>query len=112
MVLGKSHDNWDITAIFVTNPDIADADKQIAVVTSGRHGQEFGARVVGPEILKYLTTEEARDVRDAQIVIVVPVANQEGFALNQFHSSITSLTKTGRIVLGGLFRNRAKESKR
>ena len=104
-VLGKSPDNWDIPAVFVTNPDTSDEDKQTAVVTSARHGQEFGARVVGPEILHFLTTEEARDVRDAQIVIVVPVANPEGFVLNKFHSSRTSLTKTERIILGGLFRS-------
>jgi hypothetical protein len=103
-VLGKSPDNWEIPAVFVTNPDMADDDKQTAVVTSSRHGQEFGARVVGPEILRFLTTEEAKDIRDTQIVIVVPVVNPEGFVLNQFHSSMTSLTKTERTILGGLFR--------
>ena len=103
VVLGKSPDNWDIPAVFVTNPDMADENKQIAVVTCARHGQELGARVVGPEILRFLTTEEARNVRDSQIVIVVPVANPEGFVLDQFCSSRTSLTKTERIILGGLF---------
>ena len=35
-VLGKSPDNWDIPAVFVTNRDIPDDDKQIAVVTLAR----------------------------------------------------------------------------
>ncbi|MBW1802600.1 MAG: hypothetical protein JRJ85_17935 [Deltaproteobacteria bacterium] len=104
-VLGKSPENRDIPAIFVTNRDIADDNKQIAVVTASRHGQEFGTRVVGPEILHFLAGEGAKEIRDTQIVIVVPVVNPEGFVMNQFCSSMTSLTKTERIVLGGLFRS-------
>jgi len=104
-VLGKSPNNWDIPAIFVTNRGVADEDKQIAVVTAARHGQEFGARVVAPEILHFLASDEAKEIRDTQLVIVVPVVNPEGFVLNQFCSSMTSLTKTERLVLGGLFRS-------
>jgi hypothetical protein len=102
-VIGSSEANRDIPAIFVTNRDLPDSDKQIAIITSARHGQELGARVVGPAILQYLASEEARPIRDAQRVIVVPVVNPEGFALNEFHSSMTSLTKTERLVLGRLF---------
>jgi hypothetical protein len=103
-VIGKSLDHRDIPAIFITDEAAPDADKQIAVVTLARHGQEFGARVVGPEIIRYLCSEEAKQIREAQIVIVVPVVNPEGFALNQFCSSMTSLTKTERLVLGKLFK--------
>jgi len=103
-VLGKSPDNWDIPAVFITNREIPDDDKQVVVVTLTRHGQELGTRVVGPEIIQYLSTDEASEIRDAQKVIVVPVVNPEGFILNEFHSSMTSLTKTERLVLGGLFR--------
>ena len=102
-VLGKSPDNWDIPAVFVTNRDIPDDDKQIAVVTLARHGQELGARVVGPHILHDLTGDEAKTIRDTQLVIVILVVNPEGFILNQFHSSMTSLTRTERLVLGKLF---------
>jgi len=103
-VLGKSPDHWEIPAIFVTNRDMADEQKQVAVVTAARHGQEFGARVVAPEILRFLTGDEASEIRDSQIVIVVLVVNPEGFVANQFRSSRTSLTKTERFILGGLFR--------
>jgi hypothetical protein len=103
-VMGKSPDHWDIPAIFVTNRDRADDRKQIAVVTAARHGQEFGARVVAPEILRFLAGEEASEIRDTQIVIVVPIVNPEGFVSNQFCSSRTSLTKTERLILGGLFK--------
>ena len=103
-VIGKSPDHWDIPAIFITNEDVPDAAKQIAVITLGRHGQEFGARVVGPEIIRYLCSSDAEVIREAQLVIVVPVVNPEGFVSNEFRSSMTSLTKTERLALGGLFK--------
>ncbi|MBN1106129.1 MAG: hypothetical protein JXL84_22155 [Deltaproteobacteria bacterium] len=103
-ILGKSTGGWDVPAVFVTNGDRPDQDKQIAVVTAARHGQEFGARVVAPEILRFLASEEAGKIRDTQKVIVVPVVNPEGFVANQFCSSRTSLTRTERLVLGCLFR--------
>ena len=51
-VFAKSLDHWDIPAIFITNEAIPNDDKQIAVITLGRHGQELGTRVVGPEIIR------------------------------------------------------------
>jgi len=103
-VIGKSPDHWDIPAIFITNGALPDEDKQIAVITLGRHGQELGTRVVGPEIIRYLCSSDAEEIRKRQVVIVVPVVNPEGFVSNEFRSSMTSLTKTERLVLGGLFK--------
>ena len=102
--IGTSPDNHDIPAVFISNRDRSDDDKQIAIVTLARHGNEVGARVVGPEILEYLAGDDAKTIRDRQIVIVVPVVNPEGFILDQFCSSRTSLTTTERLVLGKLFR--------
>jgi len=103
-LIGKSPDNWEIPAVFITNRNLSNGDKQIAVITLERHGQELGARVVGPEIIHYLSSNDAKEIRDTQVVIVVPVVNPEGFILNEFHSSMTSLTKSERLVLGGLFK--------
>lgn len=103
-VIGKSHDNWDIPAVFITNEKIPNENKQTAVLTLGRHGQELGARVVGPEVIRYLCSSDAEEIRKTQVVIVVPVVNPEGFASNEFRSSMTSITKTERLVLGGLFK--------
>jgi hypothetical protein len=103
-VIGKSPDHWDIPAIFITNENIPNDNKQIAVITLGRHGQEFGTRVVGPEIIHYLCSHDAEEIRKNQIVIVIPVVNPEGFVSNEFRSSMTSLTKTERLVLGELFK--------
>jgi hypothetical protein len=103
-VIGKFPDHWDIPAIFITNEGLPNDDKQIAVITLGRHGQEFGTRAVGPEIIRYLCSSDAEEIRETQLVIVVPVVNPEGFVSNEFRSSMTSLTKTERLVLGGLFK--------
>lgn len=101
-VIGKSPEHWDIPAVFITNENVPNDDKQIAVITLGRHGQEVGTRVVGPEIIRHLCSGDAEEIRKTQIVIVVPVVNPEGFVLNKFQSSMTSLTKTERFVLGKL----------
>jgi len=103
-VIGRSPDHWDIPAVFITNENVPNDDKQIAVITLGRHGQEVGTRVVGPEIIRYLCSSDAEEIREKQLVIVVPVVNPEGFVSNEFRSSMTSLTKTERLVLGGLFK--------
>jgi hypothetical protein len=103
-IIGKSPDQWDIPAIFITDENVPNDDKQIAVITLGRHGQELGTRVVGPEIIHHLCRNDAEEIRKTQVVIVVPVVNPEGFVLNEFCSSRTSLTKTERLVLGGLFK--------
>jgi Zinc carboxypeptidase len=103
-VIGRSPDHWDIPAIFITNEDVSNDDKQIAVITLGRHGQELGTRVVGPEIIHYLCRSDAEEIRKTQVVIVVPVVNPEGFVLNEFCSSRTSLTKAERLILGRLFK--------
>jgi hypothetical protein len=102
-IIGKSEENRDIPAIFLTNASISERDKEIAIVTLARHGQEAGTRVVGPEIINYLVSGDAKKVLDSQLVIVVPVVNPDGFVRNEFHSSLTRLTKTERTVLGKLF---------
>jgi hypothetical protein len=101
--LGKSEDNkWDIPAVVVTNKSVPDNEKQNAVITLGRHGSEKGTRVVGPEILNYLASDDASETRDKQTVIVVPVANPEGFVLDEFHSTLYGITELEKKVWGSL----------
>ncbi len=103
-IIGKSYPgNMDVPAVFITNRDIPDKDKQVAIITLTRHGQEAGTRVTGPEILNYLASDDAKKIRDTQLVIVVPVVNPEGFIQNKFNSLLTGLTKNERRVLGPFF---------
>ncbi|MBN1683563.1 hypothetical protein JW865_08445 [Candidatus Bathyarchaeota archaeon] len=102
-IAGRSQDHkLEIPAVFVTNKNIPDDNKQISIITLARHGQERGARVVGPEILNYLSTNDAKPIRDKQIVIIVPILNPEGFILDEFHSSMYGITDTEKEVLGNL----------
>ncbi|MBN1105094.1 MAG: hypothetical protein JXL84_16895 [Deltaproteobacteria bacterium] len=102
-IIGRSDENRDIPAIFLTNANIPERDKEMAIITLARHGQEAGTRVVGPEIINYLGNDDAKEILDSQVVIVVPVVNPDGFVRNDFHSSLTRLTRTERTVLGRLF---------
>jgi len=103
-IIGKSYPgNIDVPAVFITNRDIPDKDKQVAIITLTRHGQEVGTRVTAPEILNYLASDDAKKIRDTQLVIVVPVVNPEGFIQNKFNSLLTGLTKNERRVLGPFF---------
>jgi hypothetical protein len=103
IVLGKSEDNkWEIPAVIVTNKSIADDEKQIAIVTLARHGQERGARVVGPEILNYLASREAGETRDKQTVVVVPIVNPMGVVADEFHSTMFGITDHEKMVFGNL----------
>ena len=94
IILGKSEDGkWEVPAVVVTNKAIPREKKLISIVTSSRHGQEKGTRVIGPEILNYLASEKAAETRDKQIVVVVPIVNPEGVVLNEFHSSLYGITE-------------------
>ena len=102
-VLGKSEDGkWEIPAVILTNNSISDDEKQIAVVTLARHGNERGGLVVGPEILNYLASDEAGEIRDKQTVIVVPVCNPVGIILDEFHSTMTGITDLEKEIMGNL----------
>ncbi len=101
--IGRSaEDKWDIPAVVVTNKSVPSEEKQNAIITLARHGQERGARVIGPEILDYLAGDSAREIRNRQTVIVVPVANPEGFVQDTFNSSMYGITNLEKKIWGNL----------
>jgi hypothetical protein len=102
-ILGMSDDGrWEIPSITITNKAIPNDRKQIAMITLHRHGQERGARVVIPEILNFLASDEAKEIREKQKIIVVPIANPEGFVLEEFHSTMYGITELERRIWGKL----------
>ena len=103
MVIGKSEDGkWEVPAVVVTNKSVSDDEKQIAMITLARHGQERGARVVGPELLHYLAGDDAAGIRDKQTVIVVPIVNPIGVVLDKFHSTLYGITDHEKVLFGNL----------
>ena len=102
--LGTSPGGREIAGFFVTNPAIPNNRKQTALVVLNRHGQEAGGRVVGPEILNYLVSDDARQIRDTQYVIVIPAMNPDGIVANKFNSSRTTITTQERSLLGPIIK--------
>jgi hypothetical protein len=101
--LGPSEDGrWQIPAVVVTNKSVRAAEKQNAILTMGRHGKERGTRLVAPAVLEFLASDAAREIRDSQTVVVVPVANPEGFVLEEFHSTMHGITTLEKKVWGRL----------
>ncbi len=102
--LGASPEGRPIRAAFVTDNRVADDEKQVALVVCGRHGQEFGTRVVGPALLEWLVSGEALKTRRRQRVIVVPVANPDGCVREQFWAPTDGLSDTEQSTIGTLGR--------
>jgi len=103
IILGKSEDNnWEVPAVVVTNRSVAKDDKQIAIVTLARHGNESGVKVVGPEILLYLASDDSIEIRNKQIVVVVPIVNPAGVVLDEFHSTMYGITDHEKKIFGNL----------
>lgn len=91
-IIGQSNEGRDIKAIHVTNNALPGDDKEVALIIIGRHGDELGTRVVGPAVLDWLASEDARKTINRQHIIVVPVANPDAcvhavFGLPIYHLS-------------------------
>ena len=100
--LGRSPEDREIWAVHVTDADVDDAEKQVAVVVCGRHGSELGTRVVGPATLDWLASPEARETRRRQHVIVVPVANPDGCVRRSFWAPHDGLSETETKTIAAL----------
>lgn len=103
IVLGRSEDDkWEVPAVIITNRSVPEDEKHNAIVTLARHGQERGARVVGPEILEYLASDAASETRNKQTVVVVPIVNPTGVIRDEFHSSLHGITDHEKKIFGVL----------
>lgn len=82
--LGLSDEGREIKAIHVTDIGRPLAEKEVVVIICGRHGDELGAFAVGLQLLYWLVSEEASDIRRNQLLIIVPFANPDGFVRGEF----------------------------
>lgn len=83
-IIAESIEGRPIRAVHLTNPDVPDKDKEVALIIFGRHGNEIGTRVVAPALFEWLASDAAREILDRQHIIVVPVANSDGCAHEVF----------------------------
>jgi len=100
--LGTSAEGREVKAVYVTDRSIGAAEKDVAFVICGRHGQELGTRVVGLALLDWLSSAEAEDTRRRQLVAVVPVANPDGCVRGEFWAPNDKLSETEASTIGRL----------
>jgi hypothetical protein len=101
--IGQSNEGRDIKAIHVTDNGLPVDDKEVVLIVIGRHGDELGTRVIGPALLEWLASEEAKAIIERQHIIVVPVANPDAcvravFGLPVYH--LSALEKKSILQLG------------
>jgi len=97
--LGVSEEGREIAAVEVTAPTVAVEKKECAVVLCGRHGNELGTRMVGTALLSWLASQEAARARSCQRTLVIPVANPDGCAREEFSAPSDGLSETERAIL-------------
>lgn len=92
--LGSSSEGRDIKAVYVTDKSIPQEEKEIALIICMRHGDEVGALAVARDLLDWLISEEGAETRSRQLVIIVPVANPDGFVRQEFWAPRDKLSDT------------------
>lgn len=105
-IIGHSKEGRAIKAVHVTNNSLSMDEKEIAFVIVGRHGDEVGTRVVGPAVLEWLASHDAKEIRDRQHVIVIPIANPDGCIHEVFGAPVTHLSdleKSSLLPLGARY---------
>ena len=101
--IGRSNEGRDIQAVHITDKRYPIDHKEVVLIVLGRHGDELGTRVVGPAVLQWLASPEAKQHLKSQHILVVPVANpdacvKEIFGLPAFR--LSSLEKNSLIKFG------------
>jgi hypothetical protein len=97
--VGLSEENRDVMAVHVTDKSLPMAEKEVTIVVCGRHGNELGTRTVGTGLLEWLALERASEIRKKHHIIVVPVANPDGCARNEFHAPLDRLSRVEKGII-------------
>lgn len=82
-VIGQSVAGHDLHLVEVTDRQVPDEDKQVAVFVGAEHGDEHSATTSLLTLLDWLVTPEAQAIRERQRVLVIPCANPDGY--DTFH---------------------------
>lgn len=102
-IIGQSNEGKDIKAVHVTDSTLPINEKEVALIIIGRHGDELGTRVVGPALLDWLASKDAKETIDCQHIIVVPIANPDACVHATFGLPVyrlSDLEKRSLIPLG------------
>jgi hypothetical protein len=83
--------------VYITDRGVPLVEKEIAVVLGLRHGDEVGVVTAVSSLLDWLVSEKGKETRSRQLVIVIPVANPDGFVKREFgvpRDRISEIEKT------------------
>ncbi len=89
-VPGRTAEGLPMLLCRITDADVPDDDKQIALITTCHAGGELNTATGALRLIKWLISddEEAREIRHRQIVLVMPVCDPEGFERHERGNSL------------------------
>jgi len=97
--LGLSAEGRHIKAVYITDKRVPLAEKEIAVVLGVRHGDEVGVVTAVASLLDWLVSQKGEKTRSRQLVIVIPVANPDGFVKGEFGVPRDRISKIEKTVI-------------
>jgi len=100
--LGFSAEGRDIKAVDLTDKTVPLSEKEITVIICGRHGDEIGAHASGLMLLQWLASKDAAHIRERQLLMIVPVANPDGFVRGEFFAPKDKLSEVEINTIGSL----------
>lgn len=84
---GKSFEGRDIPVVEVTDPRVADDDKQVVILLGGTHGSEETGRVTTMAAIEWLCSGSPFLTLRNQKFIIFPCVNPDGSLRNSYHNA-------------------------
>ncbi len=81
--LGETPGGRPLKVGVITDAEVDDSEKSVAVVTAGQHGAEEGGRAVGMAVMEWLVSPETTNLRRKQVTHVFPCVNPDGASKNE-----------------------------
>lgn len=78
--LGKTVQGRDLYLFTITNPAVPDGRKKVVWAMFRQHAWESGTSFVGEGVVRYMLSDDARDLRDKVVFKVFPLMDPDGCA--------------------------------
>ena len=90
-VPGQTREGKSLYLLKITDPDVVDEDKQVALITALHAGPERSGTTTGMHLVEWLLSDdpEAAETRRRQIVLIMPIINPHAyFKTDRFGTSV------------------------
>lgn len=83
--IGQSAQGREIPLATVTDPAVAEEEKEVCILLAGEHGDEKTGTTTMLDALEWLVgaDAQARTIRRSQVVHILPCVNVDGYVINQ-----------------------------